>query len=149
MTKVIQLTEMQSRFVEEYFDHGKRKLAAIRAGYSALSASATAYENMLKPHIVEAIEQKKLERADKLDRYDSAKRIVDEQAECDALWADTVVPVDTAQLIAHITLQQELRRLHAAIEGIKPDEFFLDVVAMRDDLIVQVLNQKKGGKNGG
>ncbi len=55
-----------------------------------------------------------------LHRYREAKLIVDEQAEDEALWA---VPVfKGTQSITEAYLQQELRRLHAAIEGKTPDE---------------------------
>jgi phage terminase small subunit len=49
------LTEKQQRFVEEYLIDLNATQAAIRAGYSAKTASAIGFENLRKPEIVAAV----------------------------------------------------------------------------------------------
>lgn len=49
------LTAKQQRFVEEYLVDLNATQAAIRAGYSAQTASEIGYENLSKPQIAEAI----------------------------------------------------------------------------------------------
>lgn len=49
------LTGKQEKFVEEYLIDFNGRQAAIRAGYSEAAASETAYENLRKPHIIEAL----------------------------------------------------------------------------------------------
>ncbi len=51
------LSNKQKRFIEEYFKDFNAKQAAIRAGYSARSAAEIGYENLIKPHVKEAIVQ--------------------------------------------------------------------------------------------
>lgn len=50
-----QLTDKQTRFVEEYLIDLNATQAAIRAGYSADTAGAIGYENLQKPYIADAI----------------------------------------------------------------------------------------------
>lgn len=59
---------------------------------------------------------------DELSRYRAAKAVVDEQARDSRLWHQ-------AERITEATLQQELRRLHAAIEGVQPDDLARDFLA--------------------
>jgi phage terminase small subunit len=51
------LTNKQSRFVEEYLLDNNGTQAAIRAGYSKHTARAIATENLSKPVILDAIEE--------------------------------------------------------------------------------------------
>lgn len=53
------------------------------------------------------------------ESLDALRRVVNEQAEDEALWA--VYPFGQ-QPIAEAYLQQELRRLHAAVEAFLEDE---------------------------
>lgn len=54
------LNMRQQKFVDEYIgNNGNGRQAAIAAGYSENSAAEMAYENLNKPHIKEAIEQRK------------------------------------------------------------------------------------------
>lgn len=53
---------------------------------------------------------------------DEARRIVDEQANDEGLWF-------IAETAAEAYLQQELRRLHAAIEGKTPEQCAVDVLS--------------------
>lgn len=50
-----------------------------------------------------------------LSRYHAAVKVVEDQANDERLWC-------VAETIMEDTLQRELRRLHAAIEGVLPDE---------------------------
>ncbi len=59
------LTEKQRRFVGEYLVDLNATQAAIRAGYSARSASAIGFENLRKPEIGAAICESQAERARK------------------------------------------------------------------------------------
>jgi phage terminase small subunit len=49
------LTPKESRFVEEYLVDLNATQAAIRAGYSEKTARQIGYENLTKPHIIDAI----------------------------------------------------------------------------------------------
>lgn len=51
------LTAKQKRFVQEYLVDLNATQAAIRAGYSAKTASETGYDNLRKPQIAAAIEK--------------------------------------------------------------------------------------------
>jgi phage terminase small subunit len=50
-----QLTAKEARFVEEYLVDLNATQAAIRAGYSDKTARQIGYENLTKPHIIDAI----------------------------------------------------------------------------------------------
>lgn len=52
------VTDKQARFIEEYPVDFNGTAAAIRAGYSEKTAAQQAYENLRKPHIARAIEQR-------------------------------------------------------------------------------------------
>ena len=53
---------------------------------------------------------------------DAIKALVEEQANDDGLWF-------VAETCAEAYLQQELRRLHAVIEGKSPDQYVVDLLA--------------------
>jgi phage terminase small subunit len=57
------LTARQQRFVDEYLLDLNATQAAVRAGYSARSASAIGFENLRKPEIGAAICEAQAERA--------------------------------------------------------------------------------------
>ena len=57
------LTDKQRTFVAEYLVDLNATQAAIRAGYSAKTASSIGEENLRKPEIAEAIAAKQAERA--------------------------------------------------------------------------------------
>lgn len=59
MPRVNGLSEMQKRFVYHYVARPNGTRAAISAGYSPRSARAIASENLTKPNIIEAVEEKK------------------------------------------------------------------------------------------
>ncbi len=56
------------------------------------------------------------------DRFKAARAVVEEQARDSRLWC-------RPSYITEATLQSELRRLHAAIEGVKPDDLARDFLA--------------------
>ena len=60
MTK--KLTTKEQLFVMEYLACNSGAEAARRAGYSENTAKEIAYENLTKPHIKDAIEQKRTEQ---------------------------------------------------------------------------------------
>lgn len=60
MTK--KLTTKEQLFVMEYLACNSGAEAARRAGYSENAAKEIAYENLTKPHIKDAIEQKRTEQ---------------------------------------------------------------------------------------
>lgn len=72
----MELTAKQQRFVEEYVIDFNATQAAIRAGYSEDSAADIGYENLRKPEIVRAIEEKQSELRDKAAL--SAEMVIDE-----------------------------------------------------------------------
>jgi len=59
------LTAKQQRFVEEYLVDLSATQAAIRAGYSEKTAGRTGHENLKKPEIAEAIQQRIGERSER------------------------------------------------------------------------------------
>lgn len=58
----IALTDLQSRFVDEYLIDLNATQAAIRAGYSVNAAAEIGYENLIKPQIASEIQHRKQER---------------------------------------------------------------------------------------
>lgn len=60
-----ELTPKQARFVEEYLIDLNATQAAIRAGFSEKSAARQAVELLNKPHVSEAIEQRRADRSQK------------------------------------------------------------------------------------
>lgn len=61
------LTDKQKMFCKEYLVDLNATQAAIRAGYSEKTATATGCENLRKPNIQGYIQELKKERADKLE----------------------------------------------------------------------------------
>lgn len=59
------LTDKQSRFVEEYLVDLNATQAAIRAGYSENTAHSIGHENLSKPEIADAIAQAQQERSER------------------------------------------------------------------------------------
>ena len=70
------LTAKQRRFVEEYAVDSNATQAAIRAGYSPRTARAIGHENLTKPDVAQAVEESRLELAEKAGL--SAERIMEE-----------------------------------------------------------------------
>ncbi|WNS74245.1 terminase small subunit [Bacillus sp. DTU_2020_1000418_1_SI_GHA_SEK_038] len=62
----MKLTDKQELFVQEYLLDLNATQAAIRAGYSKISAKEIGYENLTKPHILARIEELQSERSEKL-----------------------------------------------------------------------------------
>ena len=52
------LTQKQRRFVDEYIISGNATQAAIKAGYAPKAAAQTGAENLKKPYIAKAIEDR-------------------------------------------------------------------------------------------
>ena len=61
------LTPKQQRFVEEYLVDLNATQAAVRAGYSARTASSIGEENLRKPEIQQAITEAKAKRSKKVN----------------------------------------------------------------------------------
>jgi len=59
------LTPKQSRFVDEYLVDLNATQAAIRAGYSAKTARATGQENLTKPAVADAIQERMNDRSER------------------------------------------------------------------------------------
>ncbi|MGL4833094.1 MAG: terminase small subunit, partial [Shewanella sp.] len=57
------MNDKQARFVQEYLIDLNATQAAIRAGYSEKTAGEMGYENLNKPHIMEAVQKAQAERA--------------------------------------------------------------------------------------
>ena len=72
------LTDKQQRFCDEYLKDYNGTRAAIRAGYSEISAHSIASENLMKPEIQSYLEKKKDKIAKKLEI--SQERILRELA---------------------------------------------------------------------
>ena len=56
--KRVWLTAKQKRFIDEYLLDLNATQAAIRAGYSEKTAKEIGYENLTKPHILTAIQDR-------------------------------------------------------------------------------------------
>jgi len=72
------LSDKQRRFVEEYMVDLNATQAAIRAGYSLNTAHSIGSENLTKPEIQKAIQEKQKELSEATNI--SAKRILEEYA---------------------------------------------------------------------
>jgi phage terminase small subunit len=72
------LSDKQKRFVEEYMVDLNATQSAIRAGYSLKTAHSIGAENLTKPEIQEAIQQRQKEISEATNI--SAKRILEEYA---------------------------------------------------------------------
>lgn len=68
------LTDKQRMFVEEYLVDFNATQAAIRAGYSEKTASVIGYENLRKPQIQQAIQDKVMSREETLLRLTDLAR---------------------------------------------------------------------------
>lgn len=62
--KRVWLTAKQKRFIDEYLLDLNATQAAIRAGYSEKTAKEIGYENLTKPHILAAIQDRMKEMED-------------------------------------------------------------------------------------
>lgn len=62
-----ELTAKQQRFVEEYLVDLNGTAACVRAGYSEKSAKEMAHENLTKPHIRTAIDEKRRKLSEKAE----------------------------------------------------------------------------------
>lgn len=90
------LTPKQQRFVDEYLIDLNATQAAIRAGYSPVSANTIAAENMAKPSIRARIDAAVAERSKRTGV--NADRVVRELARLAFVNANNVIDIDTATL---------------------------------------------------
>lgn len=58
------LNDQQQKFVDEYLVDLNATQAAIRAGYSEKTAAEMGYENLRKPHIATALQERRIELAE-------------------------------------------------------------------------------------
>ena len=72
------LTNKQSRFVEEYLIDMNATRAAIRAGYSAKTAHVIGHENLSKPDVIGALNIKRAKLSERLEI--TQERILQEYA---------------------------------------------------------------------
>lgn len=115
------MTKKQKRFVEEYLIDLNATQAAIRAGYSPLTARDIGCENLTKPNIQEAIDKAIAERSRRTGV--NADRVVRELAKIAFVNAGEVVDFDTAILMDKIS-EDDM----AAIQSIKVKTFGEDGV---------------------
>lgn len=106
------LTNKQQRFVEEYLIDLNATQAAIRAGYSPVSAGTVAGENMRKPQIRACIDVAIAERSRRTGV--NADRVVRELARLAFVSAPNVIDINTATLKADATEDDT-----AAIQSVK------------------------------
>lgn len=64
--KLKKLTDRQERFCREYIIDYNATQAAVRSGYSARSAAATASENLRKPNILARVRELQAEQRERL-----------------------------------------------------------------------------------
>ena len=115
------MTEKQKRFVEEYLIDLNATQAAIRAGYSPLTARDIGCENLTKPNIQEAIDKAIAERSRRTGV--NADRVVRELAKIAFVNAGEVIDFDTAILMDKIS-EDDM----AAIQSVKVKTFGEDGV---------------------
>lgn len=115
------MTKKQKRFVEEYLIDLNATQAAIRAGYSPLTARDIGCENLKKPNIQEAIDKAIAERSRRTGV--NADRVVRELAKIAFVNAGEVVDFDTAILMDKIS-EDDM----AAIQSVKVKTFGEDGV---------------------
>ena len=115
------MTKKQKRFVEEYLIDLNATQAAIRAGYSPLTARDIGCENLTKPNIQEAIDKAIAERSQRTGV--NADRVVRELAKIAFVNAGEVVDLDTALLMDKISDDDM-----AAIQSVKVKTFGEDGV---------------------
>ncbi|MDT8894196.1 terminase small subunit [Halomonas sp. I1] len=113
----VELTPRQSRFVDEYLVDLNATQAAIRAGYSERTARQTGAQNLSKPNITDAIEQRKAHRSERtridadyvlhrlveIDQMDVADILADDGSilpvrEWPQSWRRTLSGLDVAEL---------------------------------------------------
>lgn len=115
------MTKKQKRFVEEYLIDLNATQAAIRAGYSPLTARDIGCENLTKPNIQEAIDKAIAERSRRTGV--NADRVVRELAKIAFVNAGEIVDFDTAILMDKIS-EDDM----AAIQSVKIKTFGEDGV---------------------
>lgn len=115
------MTKKQKRFVEEYLIDLNATQAAIRAGYSPLTARDIGCENLTKPNIQEAIDKAIAERSRRTGV--NADRVVRELAKIAFVNAGEIVDFDTAILMDKIS-EDDM----AAIQSVKVKTFGEDGV---------------------
>lgn len=115
------MTKKQKRFVDEYLIDLNATQAAIRAGYSPLTARDIGCENLTKPNIQEAIDKAIAERSRRTGV--NADRVVRELAKIAFVNAGEVVDFDTAILMDKIS-EDDM----AAIQSVKVKTFGEDGV---------------------
>jgi phage terminase small subunit len=86
------LTEKQKRFCNEYLIDLNATQAAIRSGYSYITAKEIGYENLTKPHIKTYIEKRITERAERTNI--TQDMVVEELAKIAFSKIDDYVEVD-------------------------------------------------------
>lgn len=106
------LTAKQQRFVDEYLIDLNATQAAIRAGYSPVSANKIAAENMAKPGVRACVDAAIAERSRRTGV--NADRVVRELARLAFVSAPDVINVNTATLNEDAT-EDDL----AAIQSVK------------------------------
>jgi phage terminase small subunit len=115
---VKQLTDKQTRFVDEYLLDLNATQAAIRAGYSPKTAKVIAHENLTKPYVAAAIQAKQAALQEKLGI--TIERVLNEIA-CSAF-------LDIADLCAEdgsvLPLSQIPEAARRAIAGIEVSDLF-------------------------
>ena len=115
------MTKKQKRFVDEYLIDLNATQAAIRAGYSPLTARDIGCENLTKPNIQEAIDKAIAERSRRTGV--NADRVVRELAKIAFVNAGEVIDFDTAILMDKIS-EDDM----AAIQSVKVKTFGEDGV---------------------
>ena len=115
------MTAKQKRFVEEYLIDLNATQAAIRAGYSPLTARDIGCENLTKPNIKNAIDKAIAERSKRTGI--NADRVIREIAKIAFVNAGEVIDFDTAILMDKIS-EDDM----AAIQSVKIKTFGEDGV---------------------
>ncbi len=91
------LTPKEERFCQEYLIDLNQTQAAIRAGYSARSAHATAYEVLTKPYIQARIQELQLERQRRTER--TADEVINKLWEVADFTIDEIGEFDGREMI--------------------------------------------------
>ena len=110
------LTKKQKAFVEYYLQEWNATRAALKAGYSERSAGSIGNENLLKPEIMEEIQQRLSEIAM------SADEVMTTLAEIGRASIDDIMDVDEGgRLLFNFKRAQEQGKLHL-IKSIMPTQ---------------------------
>jgi len=110
------LTKKQKAFVEYYLQEWNATRAALKAGYSERSAGSIGNENLLKPEIMEEIQQRISEIAM------SADEVMTTLAEIGRASIDDIMDVDEGgRLLFNFKRAQEQGKLHL-IKSIMPTQ---------------------------